>query len=255
MDFPSEKEQIVELQERVRHCRLCRLAQTRTQAVPSEGDPNARIMVVAQAPGRREDQEGRMFIGPSGDVLNRLLAHIGLERQKIYMTNLLKCFLPNCRKPRSDEIEACRVYLDQEIELVSPELIVPLGYHPTKNILQKFGLEVPNRHDFPGLFGRLMVAPPHKILPLRHPATVVHQSANFKILMENYRKLKITAVTCKWYPVCPMRVFFEQGKLNKYWIDRYCHGDWESCRRFQMEEQGQPHPDNMLPDGSIDPNL
>ena len=251
----SGNEQIDKLKESVRHCTLCRLSETRKHAVPPEGDPNARILIVAQAPGREEDQEGRMFIGPSGEVLNRLFDQVGIDRREIYMTNLLKCFLPNCRKPRADEIEACSVYLDQEIEQVNPGLIVPLGYHPTKNILQRYGLEVPNRHGFPSLFGQLKVAGRRKILPLRHPATVVHQSAQFDTLRENYRKLKITGTTCKWYEVCPMRVFYEQGKLSKYWIDRYCHGDWESCIRFRMEESGRPHSDNMLPDGSHDNNL
>lgn len=247
--------QLHELQGRIRKCRLCRLARTRTHAVPPEGDPHSRIMIIAQAPGRQEDEQGRMFIGPSGEVLDRLFEQIGLDRKEVYMTNLLKCFLPNCRKPRADEIEMCSVHLDKELELVGPELLVPLGYHPTKSILQKFNLEVPNRHHFPGLFGQLLIAGRYKILPLRHPSTVVHESARFNDLAENYRKLKVTATTCKWFQVCPMRYFYEQGKLNKYWIDRYCRGDWESCIRYQMEENGQPHPDNMLPDGSHDHNL
>ncbi len=251
----SVSDQIRALNERERRCQRCRLRHTRTQVVVGEGHPRAWLMFIAQAPGREEDRQGRMFLGPSGEVLNRLLRDVGFSREEVYMTNLLKCFLPNCRKPRNDEIEACRIYLDQEIALVNPWLLVPLGYHPTKNILQKYGLAVPNRHDFPGLFGRLMLAGRRKILPLRHPATVVHQSARYDQLKANYKKLHVMAQTCKWYEVCPMRHFYEQGRLNKYWIDRYCHGDWESCVRFQMEERNEPHPDNMLPDGSIDHNL
>jgi len=255
MGVSKRKENIEKLKESVRHCQLCRLSESRKHAVPPEGDSNARMMIVAQAPGRQEDQEGRMFIGPSGKVLDRLFEQIGLDRSEVYMTNLLKCFLPNCRKPRSDEIEACSVYLDQEIQQVNPELIVPLGYHPTKNILRNYEMEVPNRHDFPSLFGQLKVAGRRKILPLRHPATVVHQSAHIDTLLENYRKLKTTGTTCKWYQVCPMKQYYEQGKLSKYWIDLYCHGDWESCIRYRMEESGRPHSDHMLPDGSHDSNL
>jgi hypothetical protein len=62
-------------------------------------------------------------------------------------------------------------------------------------------------------------------------------------------------MTCKWYPVCPMKWFYEQGKLDEKWINNYCKGDWSSCVRYIMEEKGQYHPDNMLPDGTIDKNL
>ena len=255
MELNSKKQQIGELNRKVSHCRLCRLSETRRNAVPSEGDPEASIMIIAQAPGRKEDQEGRMFIGPSGEVLDRLFESIGLERRQVYMTNLLKCFLPNCRKPRSDEVGSCSVYLDREIQLVNPELIVPLGYHPIKAILQKYGLEVPNRHHFPELFGKILASGRRNILPLRHPATIVHQSTTFDQLQKNYRKMKTTGNTCKWYEVCPIRTFYEQGKLNKKWIDQYCRGDWESCQRYQREENNIPHRDNLLPDGNIDPTL
>jgi DNA polymerase len=251
----AAKDNIQSLKAKVKNCRLCRLAETRHQAVPPEGDPNASIMIVAQAPGREEDSKGKMFLGPSGEVLDRLFESIGLTREEVYMTNLLKCFLPNCRKPHQDEIDTCNVYLDREIELVNPEILVPLGYHPIKHLLKKFNLEVPNRHDFPDIFGNLVVAGKYKILPLRHPASVVHESTNFEKLEKNYRKLMVVNKTCKWYQMCPMKHFFEQGKLSKYWIDKYCKGDWESCRRYQMEENNIPHPDNMLPDGTIDHNL
>ncbi len=61
--------------------------------------------------------------------------------------------------------------------------------------------------------------------------------------------------TCKWYSLCPMKRFYEQGRLDRSWIDRYCKGDWTSCKRYQAEARGEPHPDNMLPDGSIDASL
>lgn len=246
---------IQELKKKVRTCHLCRLSESREQAVPPEGDPKSRVMIIGQAPGREENQQGKMFLGPSGEVLNQLFARVGLKRDELYMTNLLKCFLPNCRKPRQDEIDTCNVYLDQEIEWVSPEVLVPLGYHPTKHLLKKYDLEIPNRYSFPGLFGKLIVAGKYKILPLRHPATVVHESTNFEILAKNYHKLFVVSQTCKWHQVCPMKYFYDRGKLSKYWIDRYCKGDWESCERYRMEENNIPHPDNMLPDGTIDRNL
>ena len=254
-DLNTNKRLLQEISRQVRHCRLCRLSKTRRNAVPAEGHPEASIMIVAQAPGREEDKEGRMFIGPSGRVLDRLFDRIGLQREGIYMTNLLKCFLPNCRKPRQDEIEACHVYLSREIKTVNPDILVPLGYHPTKAIFHRYGLQIPNKHHFPELFGQLKVSGSQKILPLRHPATVVHQSAAFDQLLTNYRKLEVVGKVCKWYDQCPVPRFYEQGKLNKKWIDLYCRGDWESCKRYQLEERNVPHPDHLLPNGESDHNL
>lgn len=251
----AEGGNIQDLEKKISTCRFCRLSESRVQAVPPEGNPKARIAIIGQAPGREENQKGKMFLGPSGEVLNQLFKRIGLNRKAFYMTNLLKCFLPNCRKPRQDEIDTCSVYLDQEIEMVGPEVLVPLGYHPTKHFLKKYGLEIPDRYSFPELFGRLLIAGKYKILPLRHPATVVHQSANFEKLEKNYRKLLILGQTCKWHQVCPIKYFYDRGKLSKYWIDRYCKGDWETCERYRLEENHIPHPDNMLPDGTIDHNL
>jgi DNA polymerase len=244
-----------EINRQVRQCRLCRLSKTRRNAVPAEGPPDASIMIVAQAPGRVEDKEGNMFIGPSGRVLDRLFERIGLHREAIYMTNLLKCFLPNCRKPRQDEIQACQVYLSREIQTVNPEILVPLGYHPTKAIFHRYNLKIPNRHHFSQLFGKLKMGGSQKILPLRHPATVVHQSAAFDQLLTNYRKLKVVGNRCQWYDQCPVPRFYEQGKLNKMWLDRYCRGDWESCKRYQLMQYHVPHPDHLLPDGEWDHNL
>lgn len=251
----SVKVETQELIHKIQHCQLCRLHKTRKYAVPPEGDPHADIMFIAQAPGREENERGSMFVGPSGKVLNRLLEQIHLRRNAVYMTNMLKCFLPRCRKPRQDEIDACDVYLEQEINLVNPRILVPLGYHPIKHLFRKFNLDTPNRNGFPLLFGKLRPTANYKILPLRHPAAVVHESASFEKLASNYHKIRVISNTCRWYKVCPVKRFYDQGKIPKNWIDHYCKGDWEKCRRFQLEEQNIYHPDQMMPDGSIDHNL
>jgi hypothetical protein len=73
--------------------------------------------------------------------------------------------------------------------------------------------------------------------------------------MKNYAEKDVFKTPCKWYPVCPMKRFYEEGKLDKKWIEFYCQGDWKSCIRYRMEERGEPHPDRMLPDGSMDESL
>ena len=110
--------EIKRLNEEIRACNKCRLSETRINALPGEGDLNARLMLIAQAPGENEDQEGIMFIGPSGKVLDELLQMSGVDRREIYMTNLVKCMLPKYRKPKQDEIDICSDYLDREIELI-----------------------------------------------------------------------------------------------------------------------------------------
>ena len=99
-------------------------------------------MLIAQAPGGNEDREGKMFIGPSGKVLDELLAEIDIQREEIYITNLIKCMLPKNRKPKSDEIAACSPYLEREMELIGPRILAPLGYYATRFVLGKYGVQI-----------------------------------------------------------------------------------------------------------------
>ncbi len=251
----DNSEQIEQLAKEIRRCNLCRLHKTRTNALPGEGDMTSELMFIAQAPGREEDQKGKMFVGPSGKVLDELFSKIGLKRDEVYMTNMVKCFLPKCRKPKQDEIDTCNVYLSKEIELGETDILIPLGYHSTKHLLSLYKQRIPDRNHFADLFGQLIVAQDKKILPLRHPATVVHGSATYEELLKEYRIINVVTQTCRWFYLCPIKNFYDTGKLSKEWIDQYCKGNWEACIRFQKEKHFIPHPDNMLPDGNIDQNL
>ena len=246
---------IDELNKRIKECRRCRLSETRMNAICGEGNLNAKIMIIAQAPGEKEDKEGRMFIGPSGKVLDELLDAAGVKRDEFYMTNLVKCMLPKYRKPKQDEIKACSYYLDEEIKLINPKILVPLGYYATRYIFQRHGIQSPSKAEFSLVCGRLFLAKDKKILPLHHPASLLYNPDSKQDLIKSYRKLQVLLKDCKWYPVCPMKRFHEEGKLDKKWIELYCKGDWESCIRYQKEERGEPHPDWMLPDGTLDEKL
>nr|MDO8091516.1 uracil-DNA glycosylase [Candidatus Sigynarchaeota archaeon] len=246
---------IDELNKRIKECKRCRLSETRVNAICGEGNLNAKIMLIAQAPGEKEDKEGRMFVGPSGRVLDELLGAAGIKRDEIYMTNLIKCMLPKNRKPKQDEIEACGYYLDEEIRLINPKILVPLGYYATRYIFQKYGILLPPKAEFSLVFDKLFLATDKKILPLPHPATLLYNPDFKQDLIKSYRKLRVLLKDCKWYPACPMKRFYERGNLDKKWIELYCKGDWESCVRYQMEERGEPHPDWMLPDGTLDEKL
>jgi len=247
--------EIDELNEKIRECKRCRLSETRMNALCGEGNLNAKIMLIAQAPGEKEDREGRMFVGPSGEVLDELLSRAGIKRCEIYMTSLIKCMLPKYRKPKQDEIKVCGYYLNEEIKLINPKILVPLGYYSTRYIFQRYDILLPSKDKFSSIYGRLLLAKDKKILPLPHPASLLYNPDFKKGLINSYRKLQVLNRDCKWYPVCPMKVYHEEGRLDKRWIELFCKEDWESCIRYQMEERGEVHPDWMLPDGSLDEKL
>ncbi|HHX65018.1 MAG TPA: uracil-DNA glycosylase [Chloroflexi bacterium] len=156
-----------ELYEQVRHCRRCRLYRGTTQAVPGEGSANATIMFVGEAPGFHEDQQGRPFVGAAGQFLDRLLASIDLTRQDVYITNVVKHRPPNNRDPQPDEMAACRIYLDRQIELIKPKMIVTLGRFSMQ--LAFSGVTISRVHGIPKKVGDIIY------LPMFHPAAALHQ--------------------------------------------------------------------------------
>ena len=237
----------------IKSCRKCGLAETSINHLCGEGNPDSRIMLVAQSPGTRENEAGRMFIGPSGKVLDDLLKEAGIDRGEIYMTNLVKCHLPHNRRPKEEEIRVCSHFLEREIEIVKPNILIPLGYFSTKFLLEKYGVTTTGK--FNEVYGKLIWTGEVKIYPLRHPAALLYDPALEESMKKNYAKLGVLSRECKWRSVCPMTIYYEEGKLDRKWIELYCRGDWLSCRRYQLEEQGIPHPDNMLPDGTIDKKL
>jgi uracil-DNA glycosylase family 4 len=179
------------LSEEIRNCQKCRLRETRRNALPGEGNPTANVMLVAQAPGMNEDREGRMFIGPSGRELNRLLREADVDRTELYLTNLIKCILPRNRKPRQDEIQTCSPYLDEEIRLVNPSVIATLGYYATKYLFTKYQILLPkSKTEFSEVYGKLFSARSRKILPLRHPAALLYDESVRETMAQNYGKLK-----------------------------------------------------------------
>jgi uracil-DNA glycosylase len=116
-------------------CTRCRLHQGRTQVVFGQGSPTADLMLVGEAPGFHEDRKGQPFVGPSGQLLNRLLTEIGLRREDVYVTNVARCRPPGNRDPQPDEIEACRVWMEAQLRLVDPKVVVTLGNFAAKTLL------------------------------------------------------------------------------------------------------------------------
>jgi uracil-DNA glycosylase family 4 len=113
----------------VRACTLCRLHETRTKAVPGEGNPDTEVVFVGEGPGYNEDREGRPFVGRAGALLVKFLATLGWQRDDVFITNIVKCRPPENRDPEPDEIAACAPYLQRQLQVLDPALVVTLGRH------------------------------------------------------------------------------------------------------------------------------
>jgi uracil-DNA glycosylase len=125
-----------ELRDRALVCTDCRLAETRTNVVFGVGDPEADLMLVGEAPGHNEDLQGEPFVGAAGQLLDELMAGIGITRQQAYIANVLKCRPPGNRDPKEDEIDACKGYLREQIRMIRPKVVVTLGNFATKLLLR-----------------------------------------------------------------------------------------------------------------------
>ncbi len=169
------------LHQEVRQCTKCPLSQGRTLAVPGEGPRNAQVMFVGEAPGFHEDRQGRPFVGAAGAFLNELLASIGLKREDVYITNIIKCRPPGNRDPYMDEIEACSPYLDRQVALIHPRVIVTLGRYSLAHWLPN--AKISQVHGKPMRVGNLV------IFPMYHPAAALHQPALKRTVEEDFRKL------------------------------------------------------------------
>ena len=188
----TEKQESLEvINYQIRACKKCSLSVTRKHALTGEGDVDARVMFVALSPGTKEDLQNRMFVGPSGQVFNKLLHAVGIDRELVFMTNLVKCMLPKNRKPTLNEIEFCSQFLDEEISIIQPEIIVPLGYYATKTILTKFHTDpLTAEMSFTKINGKLLFLNDKKILPLPHPAALLYNPSFEADTIEKYNKLK-----------------------------------------------------------------
>lgn len=175
------EERAAELYEVIRSCTMCALAATRNHAVPGEGPLPAEVMCIGEAPGMNEDKQGRPFVGAAGKFLEELLAAGGLQRDEVYICNVLKCRPPGNRDPMPGEIESCAEYLDLQIDMVDPLVIVTLGrfsmsrWFPQQAISRIHG----SVREFDG---RLVV-------PMYHPAAALHQQNLREVLLSDFRQL------------------------------------------------------------------
>jgi DNA polymerase len=164
-------------------CTDCPLHLKRIQAVPGTGPAGARIMAVGEGPGETEDRLGRPFVGAAGNVLTKLLESIGLRREDIYITNVVKCRPPGNRDPEPAEMEACSHFLDAQIEIIRPDVILILGRHALARLL-------PGAGGISGLHGRRVVRGDRLYVPLYHPAAALYQGSLMRTLEDDMGKVR-----------------------------------------------------------------
>ncbi len=172
---------LTELNEEITRCRLCEIGKTRTNAVPGEGAEDADILFIGEGPGWHEDQQGRPFVGPAGKYLDELLASINLNRSQVYIANVIKCRPPGNRDPLPTEINNCSRWLDRQIEIIRPRIIVTLGrysmarFFPGKAISKVHGT-AQKRNDT-------------ICFAMYHPAAALHQQSLRRVIEEDMHKI------------------------------------------------------------------
>jgi len=190
MAVAEKAKELEKIAEQVSQCRQCDLGSLRTNAVPGEGNPNARIMFIGEAPGADEDAQGRPFVGRAGQLLDKVIVACGLKRSDVYIGNILKCRPPENRDPRAEEIISCLPYLQKQIEIIEPEVIVALGAHAARTLLnttKSIGQLRGHFQEYYAGIGR----PPIKLMATYHTAYLLrnYSQENRRRVWEDMKKV------------------------------------------------------------------
>lgn len=179
----SKQEMLSAIRREVFNCKRCSLYKTRRNTVFGDGDTNAKLIFVGEAPGYDEDLQGLPFVGQAGKLLTKMIESIGLSRDSVYICNVLKCRPPENRSPQSEEISACKDYLLRQIEIISPKIIVPLGKYAALALL---GTDEPitkirgKDYDYKGI----------RLIPTFHPAYLLRNPNSKRQVWEDLKKIR-----------------------------------------------------------------
>lgn len=177
-----------ELNRKINTCTLCSLCKERTNAVPGEGAWDADVLFIGEGPGKAEDLQARPFVGASGRLLDEMIESIGMTREDVFISNVVKCRPPENRDPLADEVKSCWPYLEAQIRFIKPKLIVTLGRHSMGRFLS--GLKISEAH------GEVKHAPGiwqdnQAYLPLYHPAVALYDPRKKGALFEDFKKIPL----------------------------------------------------------------
>lgn len=177
----SAPDSLQRIAEEISACTRCALHKTRTRAVPGEGPQNAEIMLIGEGPGFNEDQQGRPFVGQAGQFLEQLLALAGLKRSDVWIGNVVKCRPPNNRDPMPEELQACHAYLERQIAVINPKIIVTLGrfsmgkFFPTARIS--------------AIHGQMRRVGDRFVIAMFHPAAALHNPTYLPLIKQDFAQL------------------------------------------------------------------
>ena len=177
---PSNARALTRLRSEIGNCTRCKLHPHRTYLVFGSGNPDARLMLIGEAPGEEEDLQGQPFVGKAGQLLTRILKAMGLERDEVYIANILKCRPPQNRNPQPDEIETCQPFLRKQVEIIRPKVVCALGTFAAQTLLQtneKISFLRGRFHDY---FGT-------KLMPTYHPAYLLRNPQNKRLVWEDMK--------------------------------------------------------------------
>lgn len=177
----NAKEILDEVAAQVTQCEKCQLHFSRKNAVPGEGPANSEIMFIGEGPGFYENEQGRPFVGQAGKFLDELLEMAGLKREQVFICNVVKCRPPGNRDPEPQELQACNGYLDRQIEVINPHVIVTLGRFSMAKFLPQARIS--------SIHGNAMLVNGRMIVPMFHPAAALHQPSLKPQVIEDFKKL------------------------------------------------------------------
>jgi uracil-DNA glycosylase family 4 len=166
----------------VRACAACPLSRTRKNAVPGEGCGSQGIVFVGEAPGAKEDAQGRPFVGQAGKILNGLLKKNGMLREEVFITNVVKCRPPKNRPPKPAEVAACRPYIQRQLELLEPAVVCPMGNSATRALLDP-------EANITDMHGRTVEKDGLRFMPLYHPAAILYNRKLMKETEKDFEEL------------------------------------------------------------------
>jgi DNA polymerase len=185
-----KSERMRRLSEEIKKCLRCGLCRGRQNPVVGEGDLDAALMFVGEAPGRREDETGRPFVGAAGQRLDRLLHHIELDREDVYIGNVVKCRPPNNRRPRHEEIKVCSPHLEKQLEIIEPKIVAPMGNSSIGYFMGRFGLKSAPIGKIHGRHFRVKMPWGEMILfPLYHPAAAIYTRDLEQVMKKDFEVL------------------------------------------------------------------
>ncbi len=171
------------LHQTIRECQGCALGASRTQAVPGKGPSRAAVMFVGEAPGQQEDKSGEPFVGAAGKLLDALLAGAGIKREEVFITSILKCRPPGNRNPQAGEISACAAHLNEQISIIQPRILCPLGNFALKALVGK-------EYSIGSARGQVIETKGRIVFPLLHPAAGLYNPKLKPVMAADMAALK-----------------------------------------------------------------